>query len=123
VVSPVLSFAGGLDATFPKLGIGKEFAARVDVDFLTRFNSPSFGSLRDTKIGLNFCQVYTPGGVNRGRLYGGGGVGYYLGKHGQFGGKAFVGTNFSTTIGLEFGAHFTGSGQTQFALQLRLSAL
>lgn len=123
VVSPVLSFAGGLDATFPNLGVSRDFAGRFDVDFLTRFNSPSFGSLRDARVGLNFCEVYTPGGVNRGRWYGGAGLGYYFGKVGHFGGKAFIGTNFSPTIGLELGAHFTGAGQAQLAVQMRLSAL
>jgi hypothetical protein len=122
VVSPVLSFAGGLDATFPKLGIHKDFVSRFDVDFLTRFDSPSFGSLRDARIGLNVCEVYTPGGVNRG-LYGGGGVGYYLGRQGHVGGKVFVGTNFSPTVGVEFGPQFTGVGPAQWTLQFRLSAL
>jgi hypothetical protein len=123
IASPIASIDGGLDVTFPRLKISEQWVSRLDFDFAARFNSPSFGSRRDASFGLTFCQVYTPGGVNRGRWYGGAGLGYFFGPRSALGGKVFVGTNFTRVVSLEVEGQFPGDSTTRAVLMLRLSAL
>lgn len=123
IASPVASIDGGLDVTFPRLTIGKDWVSRVDVDLAARFNSRSFGSRRDASVGLTFCQVFTPGGVNRGRLYAGAGFGYFVGPRSGIGSKVFVGTNLTRVIGLEVEGQFPGDSTARLVVLLRISAL
>ncbi len=122
-VTPVASLDTGLDITFPRLRIGPAWTTRVDVDFTARFHSASFGSRRDAELALNVCQVYTAGGVNRGRFFLGGGLGPSVGPRNGLTGKVFAGTNFTTVLSLEAEAQFPTSAHVRAVLMLRLSAL
>ena len=122
-LSPVASVDGGLDVTFPRLRLGAAWVTRADVDISARFNSASFGSRRDAELALSLCQVYTPGGVNRGRLFLGGGIGTSFGPQSGLSGKLFVGTNLSQVISIEAEAQFPPRSGVRAVLMLRLSAL
>lgn len=123
VFPPVSSAAVGLDVTFPRLGITKQFIGRIDAEGIARFDSPSFGSLRDSKLAVNFCQVYVPGGVNQSRFYIGGGAGVFIGRPTKLGGKLFIGTNISKVVSFELGGFISDTKHTGIALHVRLSAL
>jgi hypothetical protein len=122
-VSPVASVDTGFDITFPRLRLGPSWTTRFDLDLTARFNSHSFGSRRDAEIWTSVCQVYTPGGVNRGRYFLGAGLGPSIGPRTGIAGKVFGGVNFTPVVSLEAEAHFPPSSGVRAVLMLRLSAL
>jgi hypothetical protein len=123
ITSPVASIDTGLDVTFPRLRIGRSWVSRFDLDLSARFNSRSFGSRRDAEIAPTFCQVYTPGGVNRGRFFAGAGIGPWFGPRSGFGGKVFAGINFTPVVSVEVEGQFPPSSAARLAVMVRLSAL
>lgn len=123
VASPAASVDTGLDVTFPRLRIGKSWATRLDIDLSARLSSPSFGSRRDAQAAATFCQVYTPGGLNRGRLFLGAGLGPSFGPKSGLGAKVFAGINFSPVVSLSFEAQFTPGSEVRTVGMLRLAAL
>lgn len=123
VVSPVASVDIGLDFTFPRLRLGASWTSRLDLDFSARFSSPSFGSRRDAVAAITACQVYTPGGVNRGRYFLGAGIGPSFGPKSGLGGKVFAGINFTPVISLEAEGQFLPESRARAVIMLRLSAL
>lgn len=123
VASPVASIDGGLDVTFPRLRLGPAWASRVDIDVSARFRSRSFGSRRDADVDLNFCQVYTPGGINRGRYFFGAGLGESVGPRSGLSGKLFAGINFTPVFSLTGEAQFLPQSPVRAVLMLRLAAL
>ena len=123
VVSPAPNVDVGLDFTFPRLRIGPAWTSRADLEFSARFDSPSFGSRRDAVIALSLCQVYTPGGVNRGRYFAGGGLGGSFGPRSGLSGKVFAGVNLSPIVSVEAESQFPPNARVRAVLMLRLSAL
>ena len=123
VVTPVASVDTGLDITFPRLRIGASWTSRVDLDLSARFDSPSFASRRDAELALSLCQVYTPGGVNRGRYFLGAGLGPSFGPRSGLGGKVFAGMNFTPVVSIEAEVQLPPSAPVRAVLMLRLSAL
>ncbi len=123
VVSPVASVDGGLDITFPRLRIAPSWASRLDLEAAARFNSRSFGSRRDADGLFTICQVYTPGGLNRGRYFLGAGAGVSVGPRSGFGGKVFAGINLSPVVSIEAEGQFVRSSPVRAVLMLRLAAL
>jgi hypothetical protein len=121
--SPVASVDVGLDVTFPRLKLGPSWTTRVDLDLTARFSSPSFGSRRDAEVWPSFCQVYTPGGVNRGRLFAGAGAGPSFGPRSGLAAKVFAGINFTPVVSVEAEAQFPPAGGARAVLMLRISAL
>jgi hypothetical protein len=121
--SSAASVDGGLDVTFPRLRIGPSWTTRFDLDLTARFKSPSFGSRRDAEAWPSLCQVYTPGGVNRGRWFAGAGAGPSFGPRSGFAGKVFAGVNFSPVVSLEAEAQFPPTTGVRTVIMLRLSAL
>lgn len=122
-VSPVASIATGLDITFPRLRIADAWVTRVDVDLSAHFSSPSFGSRRDAEATFSVCQVYTPGGVNRGRYFVGAGFGPSIGPKSGIGGKLLAGINFSPVVSFEVEARFSPQSPVRAVLMVRLSVL
>ena len=120
---PVPTIDGGLDVTFPRLGIAKNWAGRLDLDASARLHSPSFGSTRDAVIALTACQVYTPGGVNRGGIFVGGGIGPSFGAFGGIGGKVFIGTNVTRVLSFELDGQFPGDSSGRIIFLIRGAAL
>lgn len=123
VASPTASADLGLDITVPRLRAARNWTTRLDVDLAARFNSPSFGSRRDASVFPALCQVYAPGGVNRGRWYLGAGAGPYFGRHSDLGFKLFGGLNTSRTVAFELEGQFPGDGTSRLVAMVRLSAL
>jgi hypothetical protein len=123
ILSPVASIDGGLDITFPRLRIGEQWTSRVDFDASARFNSRSFGSRRDAELAVTFNQVYTPGGVNRGRFFLGAGIGQTFGPKSGVSGKVFGGVNISRVVSIEVEGQFPPGSPVRLALMGRLSAL
>ena len=122
VVSPTLSIQGGLDVTFPRFSLAKDWTTRVDVEFQALLNSPSFGSRRDSVFSLNVCQVYSRGEFSRSKFYLGGGLGTFFGPFkGTIGGKLFVGSHLSQTVSFELQALFPGETTPQIGVDVRIS--
>lgn len=113
-VSPRTKFVGGADITFPQLSIGQGFTTRVDAEAIV---SANFGGV-STLVPVTFDQVYSKGLVSGTRVYGGVGIGPYIGEVTRFGGKVFVGAT-QGRIGGELGVHFTGFGDPLLTLQAR----
>jgi hypothetical protein len=122
-LSPISTVDAGVDVTFPHLRIGTSWTSRLDVEFGARFNSPSFGSRRDAEVSISACQVYTPGGVNRGRYFLGAGLGPSFGPQSGLRGKIFAGLNFSPVVSIEAEAQFPPNSPVRAVFMLRLSAL
>jgi hypothetical protein len=95
---------------------------RFDVDLSAHFNSRSFGSRRDASAAATFCQVYTLGGVNRGRYFVGAGIGPSFGPRSGLGAKVFAGINFTPVVSLEVEGQLPGDSTTRLVAMLRLSA-
>ena len=96
---------------------------RARIDLSAHFNSRSFGSRRDAAINVSFCQVYTPGGLNRGRYFLGAGIGPSIGPRSGFGAKLFAGINFTPVVSVEAEERFSSAAPARAVLMLRLSAL
>ena len=123
IVSPVASIDTGLDVTFPRLRLGPSWATRFDLDLSAHFASASFGSRRDAEAAVSLCQVYTPGGINRGRFFAGAGIGNSFGPHTGLSGKVFAGYNFTPVLSVQAEAQFPPNAPIRPALMLRLAAL
>lgn len=123
VATPVLGVDTGLDVTFPRLRLGPAWTTRADLDLSAYLRSRSFGSRRDAAVALSACQVYTPGGVNRGRLFLGAGVGPWFGPRSGFAGKVFAGINVTPIVSVEAEAHLPPRSPVRAVLMLRVSAL
>jgi hypothetical protein len=123
IATPVASVDTGLDVTFPQLHIGRAWVTRFDLDLSARFNSRSFGSRRDAEIAVALCQVYTPGGINRGRYFVGAGIGPSFGPRSGLAGKVFAGLNFTPVVSLELEGQFPPDSAVRLTAMLRLSAL
>jgi hypothetical protein len=123
VGTPVLGVDTGLDVTFPRLRLGPAWTTRADLDVSAHLRSRSFGSRRDAVVALSACQVYTPGGVNRGRLFLGAGLGPSFGPHSGLGGKVFAGINVTPVVSLEAEAQLPPNAPVRAVLMLRASAL
>lgn len=123
ITTPVAGIDGGLDISFPQSHFAKRWVTRIDADLSARLISPSFGSRRDAALGLFFCQVYVPQGVNRSHFFGGFGLGPFIGPRSSIGGKIFGGIQVSRVVSLEAEGQFTGESTTRAVLMLRLSAL
>ena len=122
-VSPTPGADVGLDVTFPRLRIGRSWCTRADLEFSAHLDSPSFGSRRDAIITLILCEVYTPGGVNRGRWFVGGGMGASFGPRSGLGGKVFAGLNLTSVVSIEAEGQFSPGSPARAVLMLRWSAL
>lgn len=116
MISPRTKFAGGIDVSFPQLSIAHGFISRVDADVIVSFN---FGGV-STLIPITFDQVYSKGLIAGSRIYGGAGIGPYIGDKTRFGGKLFVGGDFTSSLGAELGLHFSGYGDPLLTLQARV---
>jgi len=123
VLTPTRDIDAGLDITFPRLRAGREWVTRFDFDGSARIHSASFGSRRDAQLAIDACQEFTPGGVNRGRWFVGGGIGPVIGPRSGFGGKLFAGYNFTPIVSVEAEAQVQARASTRAVLMLRLSAL
>lgn len=118
MVSPRFRFAGGIDVTFPQLSIGSGWVSRVDADALV---SANFGGV-STVVPITFNQVYstTLSNTTGTRVYGGLGVGPYIAGRTRFGGKIFVGADFTDRVAGEVGVHFPGAGEALVTVQARV---
>jgi hypothetical protein len=115
-VSPRVKFVGGIDATIPGLSLGSGLSTRVDAEAIVAAN---FGGV-NTLVPLTINEVYSHGVAAGSRAYIGAGVGPYFGDITRFGGKVFVGMNFTSRFGGEVDVHFPGFGDPQLALLVRM---
>lgn len=116
MVSPRTKFAGGVDVTLPGVSIGHGWTGRVDAEAIV---SANFGGIT-TLVPLTIDQVYyAPERTGSVRFYGGAGIGPYFGEVTRFGGKLFVGANFTRHLSGEVGVHFAGSGDALVTTQVR----
>jgi hypothetical protein len=116
MVSPSTKADVGIDVTLPHLGIGANWDARFDADFIIASNFDGASLL----VPLTFDEIYThmlPGGAP---IYFGGGIGAYIGNTTHFGGKVLVGAGLSRKLAAELGVHWPGFGETLVTLQLRI---
>jgi hypothetical protein len=136
-LSPRFSFVGGLDVDFNRLSLGPGWSSRLDLEALSEPRSDGFLSAFNTTLAATFNQIYAPyyRHYQRRPVYVGFGIGYYgspepdgtsglLGNGyrnvGHFGGKVFIGSQFTSTTSAEIGIHFPGVGTPLVAAQLRL---
>ncbi len=115
MVSPRVKFVGGLDATFPRLTLIPGLTTRVDLDAVV---SANFGGIT-TIVPLTLDQVYSRGLASGTRVFVGAGIGPYFGEVTRFGGKLFVGANFTRRLGAEVDVDFSGSGDPLLVLLAR----
>jgi hypothetical protein len=106
MISPRGKFLAGVDYTLPAIG-GSNFRVRLDAEVIF---SANFAGTR-TLYPLTANAVYSKGLLGGTRLYGGLGIGPYLGEVTRFGGKVFVGADLVSRVGVEVGVHFSGSGE------------
>jgi hypothetical protein len=117
LLSPRTKFAGGVDVTFPSLGLAPGWVGRADAEAIV---SANFGGI-STLVPVTFDEVYyAPERSGAVRFYGGGGIGPYFGEVTRFGGKLFVGANFSRQLSGEVGVHFAGRGDALVTAQIRI---
>ena len=116
LVSPRTKFIGGADVTIPGLGFGTNFSTRVDAQAIV---SANIGGV-STIIPLTINEVYSKGVLPATRIYGGVGVGPYIGKVTRIGGKLFVGVDLAAKVSGELGVHFSGYGDPLITLEARL---
>ncbi len=138
-LSPQTGPAFGLDYTPRGMHLAPGFSTRFDFEaaFNTRGNNNSLQGEIDPVSSVTINQVYA-NPRSRERVYVGAGIGAYTGPTGspifgtglqlfgpsfkdetRFGGKVFVGANFTSTTGAEAAVHFAGS-TTLVTVQLRL---
>lgn len=117
MVSPRTKFAGGIDITFPRIGIGPGWETRADADAIVSANLGGVSTL----VPLTIDEIYSKGLIGGNRIYLGGGIGPYIGSQTRFGGKVFVGADFARHLGAEVGVHFPGSSNTLVTAQIRVS--
>ena len=102
-VSPNVKFVGGADLTIPSLGFGKNWVGRLDAEAIV---SANLGG-NSTLIPLTINEVYfSPTKTDSFRLYGGFGIGIFIGSDTGFGGKVFGGARFSQHLSGEIGVNF-----------------
>lgn len=117
LLSPRTKFMGGIDITFPSLGIASGWVGRVDAEAIL---SANFGGI-STLVPVTFNEVYyAPERSGSVRFYGGGGIGPYFGEVTRFGGKLFIGANFTPHLSGEVGVHFAGQGDALISAQVRV---
>jgi hypothetical protein len=123
-----------LDYTARNLSIGRGFATRFTIEGVFGSRRDSFQSLVSPIFIFTVDQVYQKPDASR-QPYIGGGIGFYSGPLGRqtgsgflgptyeeivaFGGRVFVGGDFTSTTGLEAAVHFT-QNTTLATVQLRL---
>jgi hypothetical protein len=133
--SPNVGPAFGIDYTVPQWGIGRGFATRFTLEGIWNSREGTLqGAIQPIGI-VTIDQVYRkPGGGWR-QPYFGFGIGFYSGPFGRqtggglfgntyetsqtFGGKLFLGGDFTSTTGIEGAVHFTENG-TLTTVQLRV---
>lgn len=113
MVSPRTKFIGGVDFTFA--GLTPRLTSRVDLEAIA---SANFGGIT-TLVPLTFSQVYGARLSGGTRVYGGAGIGPYFGEVTRFGGKLFVGADFTPRTSGEVGVHFAGQGDPLVTVQVR----
>lgn len=113
-ISPRTRFVGGVDYTLPSFGTN--FNPRIDLEAIV---SANFGGV-STLVPLTFNIVYSKGLVSGTRVYGGAGIGPYFGEVTRFGGKIFVGADFTSRLSGEVDVHFAGTGDPLVNLMVRV---
>ncbi len=117
-LSPNVKFIGGADLTIPSLGLGANWAGRLDAEAIV---SANIGG-NSTLVPLTFNEVYfAPVKSGSVRFYGGAGIGLFIGSDTNFGGKVFGGARFSQQISGEIGVLFPGQGDGIVTAQVRVS--
>jgi hypothetical protein len=116
MVSPRTKFVGGVDLTLPTLGFGPDWVGRVDAEAIV---SANLGGVT-TVVPLTFNEVYyAPERTGTTRLYAGAGIGPYFGEYVRFGGKLFIGANFTPHVSGEVDLQFSGSGRPLVTAMVR----
>lgn len=115
-ISPRLKFVGGVDVTLSGVHIIPALQTRIDADAIVSANFKRISTL----IPVTFDQIYSKGLVAGTRIYVGGGIGVYIGEITNFGGKVFVGGDFTSRFGGEVDLHFAGLGDPLVTAQLRV---
>ena len=123
-VSPRSAFLAGVDVSIPGLNLLPDWNSRVDLDYFVadKDGNPSklaFGVHSLTAI--TFDQIYTKDIFAGSHVYIGGGAGVYIGNDKtRIGGKVFIGTGLTSTLGIEGTIHFAGLGEPLFTIQARV---
>lgn len=115
-VSPRLKVAGGVDMTLSGLHILSGFNTRVTAEAIV---SANFGGV-STLVPITIDELYSHGLLAGTSIYGGIGIGPYIGGTTRFGGKVFLGGMFTSRLGAEAAVHFPGWGDPLLVLEARL---
>ena len=117
-------FVGGLDVTLTQVRLLPGLTTRIDGDLFAPFNSRRYKDSPRTRLGITFDQIYAGPLSARNRIYGGVGIGPYIGtgpRVVRFGGKVFLGGYFSSVLGAELGVHFPNSDDAIVTLEARIA--
>lgn len=94
----------GLDASFPRLSIGRGWHGRLDVDVIIKANFAG----TDTVVPITFDQIYYRNTTGNNDVYGGFGLGAILGAgDALFDGKLILGTTLGRRFSAEVNINFT----------------